>query len=183
MLFVTTAYGKRHRLKLGDSAPKWEELKGIDDKEHSLDQFEKAKLMVVVFAANNCPVAQLYEERISKVARDYKTKGVAVVAINSNKDESRSAMKKYAKQKKLGYIYLKDETQRVAKSFGALMTPEVFVFDGQRKLAYMGGIDDDRLLTGKPKRNYLRDAIDALLANKKPPKAETRAFGCTIRWK
>ena len=181
-LFASQSNAKRKALEIGDASPKWGELEATDNKNYTLESFKNSKLVVVIFSSNNCPVAQMYETRLSKLVEDYAEKGVALVAINSNADEDLKAMKSHAKKKKLKYVYVKDATQKVAKSFGARMTPEVFVLDQKRKVAYLGGIDDDRM-TGKPKEHYLREAIELLLAGKEPKNTKTKAFGCTIKWK
>jgi peroxiredoxin len=174
---------KRVKLEIGDSSPTWHKLKGIDDKEHSLAELNTADVIVVVFTCNDCPIAQSYVAQLSKLKEDFEKKEVLFVAINSSKNEDLVAMKGYAKKKKITYSYLHDDSQKVAKSFGALRTPEVFLLDRDRKIAYMGAIDDAAPLTGKPKHHYLRDAIQAVLAGNEPPKTTTRAIGCAIRWK
>ena len=181
-LFASQASAKRKALEVGNASPKWGGLEATDNKIYSLESFKDSKLVVVIFSSNNCPVAQLYETRLSKLAEDFAEKGVALVAINSNADEDLKAMKTHAKKKKFKYVYVKDKTQNVAKIFGARMTPEVFVLDQKREVAYMGGIDDDRM-TGKPKEHYLRKAIESLLAGKEPAKTKTKAYGCAIKWK
>lgn len=175
--------GKVAKLKIGDEVPAWKDLPGVDGKSHSFSDLEKSKVIAVVFTCNACPVAQAYVERLSKLAKDYGEKGVVVVAINPNKNEDLKAMTKYAKEKKIQFSYVRDESQRIAKGFGALRTPEVFVLNAKRKLIYHGAIDDDVKLQGKPKRQYLVDAIDAVLAGKQPKKTQTTAMGCAIRWK
>ena len=174
---------KRVNLEIGDNSPTWHDLKGIDDKAHSLAELHEADLIVVVFTCNDCPIAQSYVARLAKLNTDFENKDVTFVAINSNKDEDLGAMKEYARKKNITYPYLRDDRQKVAKTFGALRTPEVFLLDKNRKIAYMGAIDDAAPLTEKPKRHYLRDAIEAVLTGKEPPTTTTRAIGCAIRWK
>lgn len=183
ILLASSVFAKRVSLEIGMPSPKWEKLKGTDDKEHSLDTFNESKAIVVVFTSNYCHVSKLYQARFARLADDFREKKVAFVAINANKDEDLKAMQSYAKEKKIKYHYLRDETQKVAKSFGASLTPEVFLLDADRNVAYMGAVDDDRALSGKPKKHYLRDAIEAVLAAKEPPVSKSRAIGCTIRWK
>ena len=183
MLLTVPATAKRVKLKVGDPAPVWESLPGTDGAEHSLVKLKDAKAIVILFMSNECPVAQAYEERVSKLATDFAKQKVAVLAINPNKDETLGAMKRHAKQRKLAYAYLRDESQKVARSFGALRTPEVFLIDEKGKIVYMGAIDNDVKLNGKPTRDYLRNAIISLLAGKEIREDSTRAMGCTIRWK
>jgi len=173
------------KLKIGDAAPTWSGLKGVDDKQHGLGDYEKAKLVVVVFTCNMCPVAVAYEDRLVALQKDYEAKGVRVVAINSNSPkvqagDSFEKMKERAEEKHFNFPYLFDETQNVARQYGATCTPHVFVID-QGKVAYMGAIDDE-MKADKVKSPYLRDALDALLKGQKPPKEVTRQFGCSIKW-
>lgn len=170
-------------LKVGDQAPAWKDLAGTDDKQHSLKDLEKAKAVAVVFTCNTCPVAQAYEDRLNKLAADYKDKGVAVVAINVNKDPSNSldAMKQRAEKKGLSYSYLFDPSQQIARDFGATCTPHAFLLDGKRKVVYMGAIDDD-MNADSVRQRSLQDAIDAVLAGKAPTVAKTKQFGCGIHY-
>lgn len=170
-------------LKLGDAAPAWKDLAGTDDKQHSLKDLEKSKAVAVVFTCNTCPVAQAYEERLIKLANDYKDKGVAVVAINVNKDPSNSldAMKQRSEKKGLSYTYLFDPSQQIARDFGATCTPHAFLLDGKRKVVYMGAIDDD-MNADSVKQHNLQAAIDAVLAGKEPTVAKTKQFGCGIHY-
>ncbi len=173
-------------LEIGEQGPDFT-LAGIDGKIYSLGTFKDAKNIVVVFTCNHCPVAIAYEDRLIELAKSYKDKGVALVAINSNDadvspQDSFDKMLKRAKDKKLPYPYVFDADQSVAKGYDAKCTPHVFVLDKNRKLAYTGGVDDDQ----KPKRvkeRWLADALDALLAGNTPKEQKTAAFGCSIKWK
>lgn len=182
---ATTACGAA-KLKIGDAAPTWSGLTGVDDKQHSLPDYEKAKLVVVVFTCNHCPVAVAYQDRLIALQKDYGSKGVQVVAINPNSpkkqpQDSFEKMKDRASEKGFNFPYLLDATQSVAKDYGATCTPHVFVLDKDRKIAYMGAIDDS-MRAAKVKEPYLRSALDALLEGKKPPKAVTQQVGCSIKW-
>ncbi len=177
------ADAKRVKLKVGDAAPAWKEVTATDDKSYSLKSFEKAPAIVVLFMSTECPVAKSYEARLKQMVGKFEKPGVVFVAFNSNRGEDLPAMKKYAKANKSAYHYLRDESQKIAKSFGALRTPEVFLLGKDRKIAYMGGIDDDYRMSGKAKNKYLETAITEVLAGKKLTKTTTRAVGCTIRWK
>jgi peroxiredoxin len=184
-VLATTAAGAP-KLKIGDAAPTWSSLAGVDDKQHALPDYEKAKLVVVVFTCNHCPVAVAYQDRLIALQKDYESKGVQVVAINSNSPkkqppDSFDKMKERAKEKAFNFPYLFDETQNVAKDYGATCTPHVFVLDQNRKVAYMGAIDDS-MKADKVKEPFLRSALDALLQGKKPPKEVTNQFGCSIKW-
>lgn len=182
-------------LELGHSAPDFN-LPGVDGKNHKLADFAKAEVLVIVFTCNHCPTAQAYEQRIKKLAADYKTKGVAVVAISSNDpkavrldelgysdmNDSLEDMKIRARRMKFNFPYLYDgENQKVSRAYGPVSTPHVFVFDKARKLRFVGRIDDSE----KPQKVKVRDtrnAIDALLAGKEVPVKKTRTIGCSIKW-
>jgi peroxiredoxin len=169
-------------LKLGDPAPQWSGLQGTDGAKHSLADYAKAKVLVVVFTCNNCPVAKAYEDRLIALAKDYQPKGVQVVALDVNKNEDLEEMKDRAKEKEFNFPYLNDPSQDSARDHGATNTPHVFVFDSPRKLVYRGGIDDN-MEASDVKHSYLRDALDAILADKTPEKQETAHPGCSIKWK
>jgi peroxiredoxin len=175
------------RLKIGAEAPGFK-LPGVDGKEYSLDSFSDKKALIVIFSCNHCPYVQAYEERIKAIQNDYSDKGVAVAAINSNEDkgypeDSFENMKKRAREKKFNFPYLRDEEQAAAKAYRASHTPEIFLFDENRKLVYQGKIDDNWQYPDKVKTQYLRDAIDELLAGKEISVPETYSIGCTIKWK
>lgn len=169
-------------LAIGESAPSWKELPGVDDQPHSLDDLKDAKAIVVVFTCNSCPYAVDYEDRLIDLHRDYRDKQVAVIAINVNKipQDSFAAMKERAEEKGFSFPYLYDETQQIAKDFGATYTPEFFVLNADRKICYMGAMDDDS--QGKAvTKTYVRDALDAVLQGNMPTTQETPAVGCRIR--
>jgi len=167
-------------LKIGDAAPKWEGLAGVDEQEHSLADLKGKKAVAVVFTCNNCPVAVAYEDRLKEFAKDYQERGVAVVAINVNAGEDLAAMKERAKEKEFNFPYVYDESQETAKNYGATCTPHVFLLDKDRKVAYMGSIDDN---LDDPKEHFLRAAADAVLAGKAVEKNVTKQFGCGIKYK
>lgn len=170
-------------LKLGDTAPAWKELPGTDGKKHALADHSGKDLVVVVFTCNSCACSEEYEDRIIAFAKKYQDK-VALVAINVNTipDDRLDAMKKRAEKKKFPFEYLYDESQKLAKDYGATYTPEFFVLNKERRIAYMGAFDDKTNLPDV-KDKYLEPAIEALLKDEKPAKAETAARGCMIRWK
>jgi len=181
-------------LAVGSPAPDFK-LPGVDDHVYSLEDFAKAKVFVVVFTCNHCPTAQAYEDRIIKLHNDYKDKGVALVAISPNNPEavrldelgysdlsdSLEEMKIRAKDKKFPFPYLYDgETQKTIQAYGVQATPHVFIFDKDRKLRYVGRIDDAEV---KPvKVHNARDAIESLLAGKPVAVEKTRVFGCSTKW-
>jgi peroxiredoxin len=165
---------------IGDAAPAWKDLPGTDGKTHSLADLAETKVVVVVFACNSCDVATAYEDRIIALAKKYAGR-VAFVAINVNRKptDSMEKMKLRAEEKKFPYPYLFDETQQIAKNYGAAFTPEFFVLGPERKIIYMGGMDDNSIADAV-KTNYLEPAMEAALAGTKPAVAEAAAIGCRI---
>jgi peroxiredoxin len=174
---------KKHELALGDPAPAWKKLEGVDDKPHSLADLKKAKAVVVVFTCNECPVAKAYEDRLSALQKDYAEKGVAVIAINTNNSDAEKlpAMKERAKEKDFQFVYLDDSTQEISREYGATVTPHAFILDAKRRVVYRGAIDDE-MDESKVTKHYVRDALDDVLAGKKPQVAESKQFGCGIHY-
>ena len=170
-------------LDIGKPAPAWKELLGVDGKRHSLDDAKDAKLVVVVFACNHCPVVKAYERRFIRFVDDYREKGVEFVAISVSRQPSDQLPQMKARASDSGFIfaYLIDPTQKIARAYGATCTPHIFVLDQQRRVAYMGKIDD-HLDESKVTERFLRDAVDALLAGKQPEVTETRQVGCDIEF-
>jgi len=171
-------------VEIGQPGPAWKELPGIDGKSHSLEELKSAQLVVVLFIRNNCPIAQSYEERISAFVEKYKPLGVSVVAINvsSEQGESLKQMEMRAKDRKFAFPYLRDESQKVGQAYGATNTPQVFVLDQQRRIAYMGAIDDNNKAK-LVEEHFLVDAVTALLAGKPVDNPETLQRGCHIGYK
>ncbi|RMG04024.1 MAG: thioredoxin family protein [Planctomycetota bacterium] len=182
-LVLGVSCARAEGVKVGDPAPQWKGIIGIDDKEHSLAEYKDAKVVVVVFTCNHCPVARAYEDRLIALQKDYKDKGVQLVAINVNNlpADRLDQMKARAKEKGFNFPYLYDSSQKIGHAFGATVTPHVFVLDAKRKVAYIGAVDDN-MAPDKVKTPYLRNAIDALLAGKKPDPAQTKPFGCGIKY-
>lgn len=183
-------------LEIGATAPDFK-LQGTDGKTYSLASFKSANILVIIFTCNHCPTAQAYEERIIQITKDYKDKGVALVAISPNDpksvrldelgytdlSDSFEEMKIRAKQKGFNFPYLYDgATQAVSKLYGPVATPHVFIFDKQRKLRYQGRIDDVEKPSGTPKNQDTRNALNALVAGKEVPVATTKVFGCSVKW-
>ena len=171
-------------LSIGDKAPSWKSLPGTDDKDHSLDDLKNTKVVVVVFTCNSCPYAVDVEDRLIKLHKDFADKGVAVVAINVNKveEDKLPAMKEKAQKKKFPFVYLHDETQKIAKDYGAIFTPEFYVLDQNRKVAYMGSLDDSPDGKKEITKRFVHDAINAVLDGKTPPIPETVSIGCRVRY-
>jgi peroxiredoxin len=183
VVLATAAMGFGAKLKIGDKAPDWAGIIGTDDKEHALADYGKAKLIVLVFTCNHCPVAVVYEDRLVALQKDYEGKGVQVIAINVNNlpADKLEKMKERAEKKGFTFPYLYDSSQKSGRDYGATCTPHVFVLCKERKIAYMGAIDDNNNARDA-KVHFLRDALDALLAGKSPPKAITTQRGCGIKW-
>jgi peroxiredoxin len=181
-------------LAIGAAAPDFA-LPGVDGRTYSLKDFAGARYLVIVFTCNHCPTAQAYEQRIRRLHADYKDKGVALVAISPNDpkavrldelgytdlSDSFEEMKIRAKDRKYAFPYLYDgETQKASFAYGVLATPQVYIFDQERKLRYVGRIDDSDIkeVTSHDTRN----ALDALLAGHPVPVERTRVFGCSTKW-
>ncbi len=184
-------------LGLGEKAPDFS-LKGIDGLSYSLENFEDAEVLMIVFSANHCPTAQAYEERMKKLSADYKPEEMMMLAISSNYPEAVcleelgysdlgdtfEEMKIRAADKAYNYPYLYDgDTQEVALAYGAKATPHVFILDRERKLRYSGRIDEMEDPYQLPLKLDARNAIDALLEGKPVPVETTKAFGCSMKWK
>lgn len=170
-------------LQIGEPAPAWEDLDGVDGRKHSLSDLKDAKAVAVIFTCNSCPVAVAYEDRLIALTKDYQDKNLAVVAINVNNLEADRlpAMKERAKEEDFNFAYLYDPSQEIARQFGATVTPHAFVLDSERNVVYMGAIDDS-MKAAEVEKQYLRDAIDAVLAGNAPEPAKTKQFGCGIKY-
>jgi len=182
-------------LPLGSPAPDFH-LPGVDGRMYSLKDFADAKLLVVIFTAVHCPTAQAYEGRVKQLVLDYRPRGVAVVAINPNNpdavrldeqgytdlDDTFESMKLRAADRQFNYPFLDDgPAEVVARQYGPVATPHVFIFDAARRLRFRGRIDDSER-EDLVKNRDTRNALDALLAGREPPVTETMAFGCSIKW-
>ncbi|MCU0877879.1 MAG: thioredoxin family protein [Pirellulaceae bacterium] len=165
-------------LEIGAKAPTFKELPCVSGQECSLDAMKDAKAVVVCFTCNQCPVAVAYEDRFIEFQKKYADKGVKFVAINCNKNsENLEVMKARAEEKGFNFPYVYDASGKLATEYGARVTPHLFVLDGERKVAYVGAFDDSQ---SKPSKHYVADAVDAVLAGKKPATTNTKAVGCGI---
>ena len=176
-----------NKLKIDSAIPGFS-LTGVDGKTYDLNSFSDKKILIVIFSCNHCPYVQAYEDRIIALQKEFETKGMQIIAINSNDDvkypdDSFDEMKKRANAKGFNFPYLRDENQDVAKAFSATHTPQIFLFDKDRKLKYEGKIDDNWQEPDKVKSKYLRDAILEVLDEKEVSVPETFSIGCTIKWK
>jgi len=201
LLTLLTLFGQAAEnvtpIVIGSPAPDFK-LLGTDEQQHILADYAKADVLMVAFLSNHCPTSHAIEARLKKLLADYKGKGFQVVAINPNHpdglkpdelgyskyNDSFPEMKLYAKDAGFTFDYLYDgDTQGTAKAYGALATPHVFIFDMERKLRYQGRFDDSRFkdeatVTSPDARN----AVEALLAGKEVPVAETKPHGCSTKW-
>ncbi len=173
-------------LQVGDTAPDFS-LPGVDGQTYSLKGFSQKTVLVVVFSCNHCPYVQAYEDRLVAIQRDYRDRGVQLLAINSNDDRSYPEdnfdnMIARAKAKGFNFPYLRDGSQQVAHAYGATHTPQLFVFDAHRRLRYTGKIDDNWQRPEAVRRRYLQEALDELLKGREPAEPTTHAIGCTIKW-
>ena len=173
-------------LQLGEGAPDFS-LPATDGKTYSLADFADSPILVIAFSCNHCPYVVGSEDRMIDFARDYQSKGVQFVAINSNSvntyaDDSFEHMVERAKTKNFPFPYLRDESQDVARAYGALRTPHYFVFDANRQLKYTGRMDDNPRTPGAQTTHELRDAIDDLLANREVQTPLTNPIGCNVKW-
>ncbi len=171
---------------LGDKAPDFN-LKGVDGRFNSLSDYDDKKVIVVFFTCNHCPYVQAYEGRLIALQEEFKDRGVTFIGINSNDstnytEDSFENMIKRSKDKGFNFYYLRDESQEVAHAYGATHTPQIFVFDKDRKLQYTGKIDDNWREPERVTERYLRDAIISLIEGKRIENPETYAIGCTIKW-
>lgn len=182
-------------LAIGAQAPDFQ-LPGTDGKMYSLKSFASAKVLAIIFTCNHCPTAQAYEDRIIALTKDYKAKGVAVVAVSPNDPkavaldelgysdmgDSFEEMKIRVKEKGYNFPYLYDgDTEIMSRAYGPVATPHVFIFDQNRKLQYVGRLDGSEK-PGSANAEDTRNALDALLANKPVAVPVTKTFGCSIKW-
>lgn len=169
-------------LRIGDKAPVWNALPSASGKTLSLDDFADAKVIVLAFTCNSCPYAIDVEDRLIGLHRKYAAKSVALVAVNVNTidDDALPAMKDKATERGFEFEYLYDQSQQIAKDYGAKYTPEFFVIGPDRNVAYMGSMDDSPDGTMISKR-YVEQAIKACLDGDTPSVQETVPIGCRIR--
>jgi peroxiredoxin len=176
------------KLQIGDSFIDFT-LPATDGQNYRASEvLSTAQALVVVFTCNHCPYVLAWEERLMQIAHDYAAQGVSMLAINANDvvkypDDSFENMKKRAEQKHYMFSYLWDESQEVAHAYGAERTPELFIFDAAGKLRYHGALDDNYMDEQAVKHHYARKALDAILAGQEVAIAETRAVGCTVKYR
>lgn len=170
--------------EVGDKATDFK-LKNVDGKMVSLADFKEAKGFIIIFDCNTCPYSKAYNERIIDLNEKYAAKGFPVITINANdgSGDSYEDMVRIANKKKYKFPYLYDETQTIAKTYGATNTPHVFVLNRDLKVSYIGAIDDNARNAESASKKYVENAVDALLTGKSVPVTKTKAVGCGIRWR
>ncbi len=173
-------------LTLATEAPPFD-LPGVDGRNHALEDYADAAVLAVVWTCNHCPYVQAWEGRMKQIQADFADRGFRMVAISSNDAEaypqdSFDEMRRRAEAQSFNFDYLYDADQSVGKAYGAERTPEVFLFDSERRLRYHGAVDDSRDDRSVSQR-YLRDAIAAVLAGREADPDETPAVGCSVKWR
>jgi len=192
LVFGATAFKQTETpgYQIGDVATDFN-LRNVDGKMVKLADFKKAKGFIVVFTCNHCPFSQAYEQRIINLHNKFAAKGYPVIAINPNDakrepEDSYAKMQELAKAKKYPFVYLHDETQQIAKTYGATRTPHVYVVQKTKvgnTVQYIGAIDDNYEDEKQAKEKHVELAVNALLNGKAVAKTNTKAIGCTIKWK
>ena len=189
-LMMVLISGKPLKYEIGDVVADFR-LKNVDGKMVALSDYAEAKGAIVIFDCNTCPYSRAYNDRIIGLNKKYSEKGFPVITINPNDPQMSPGdafdeMVSQAKRKKYDFPYLVDESQAVARSFGATNTPHVFVLQKQGsdfKVAYIGTIDNNSRDASAASKKYVEDAVDALLAGQAVPTKSTKAIGCSIKWK
>ena len=163
------------------------DLLNIDGKKISLNEIKGDKGTLVIFSSNTCPWVIRWEDRYVKLAEQYNSKGISMVAINSNsarfnESESLEKMKQHSNEKYYNFPYVQDKDSKLAKLFGATKTPHVYLFNSNNELVYKGAIDDNAKNAKKVKESYLFNAIDEMLNGEQISKSESKALGCSIKF-
>ncbi|MEE3037004.1 MAG: thioredoxin family protein [Bacteroidota bacterium] len=188
-LFVADiGYAQRFpTIKIGDECPSPSlQMTSVDNRSYQLDDHFKQNGLLIVFTSNTCPFVVAWEDRYKLVETICKENGIDMLYINSNHkkrldDDSFEAMQAHAKSMDYQFPYLLDEKSQLANAFGAKTTPHIFLFNAQKKLVYMGAIDDNYTSAREVTEFYLKDAIESLVFSKPIQNAETKAVGCSIK--
>lgn len=174
-----TAPGTAPTLVLGDKAPDFQ-LSATGGRSYSLASFRERPFLVVIFSSNHCPYVAAWEDRIVAIGREFGDRGVAFLAISPSDGAEETQQR--AREEAYPFPYLADPAQSTARAYGATRTPEVFVFDQDRTLRYHGAVDSD-FEESSGMENYLRDALDSLLAAQRVLQSETPLLGCKITYR
>lgn len=163
-------------------------LPGTDERTHALTDYAAKTALVLIFSCNHCPYVQAWEERMIQLQHDYAAEGVQFLAIHPNDAQKYPAdnfanMQRRVTEKGFPFPFLHDTTQEIARAYGAVRTPEIFLFDQEHTLRYHGAIDDNYDQPDAVEQPYLRNALDAILSGRTPQPTETPPVGCTIKWK
>jgi peroxiredoxin len=172
---------------LGSNCPDFE-LPSVEGKTVGLSEFAEQKVFVAMFLCNHCPYVQAVEERVLQLAREYSGASVAFVGICSNDptdhpEDSPTALLQRWRERHYPFPYLIDDSQDVAKAFGAVCTPDFFVYGPKRQLLYRGRLDDSWRRPEKVSRREMKEAIDAVLADRSVLTEQNPSMGCSIKWK
>ncbi len=184
LTFSTTLWAvnflEKKAVKLGQVVPDFK-LQDTSGKEHRLSGY-RGKPVMIHFWSADCPFVMRYEEQLQEIANDYSKRGVVILAIDSNANETVSHIKEIAGKRKENYSILIDPSNQVADQFGAITTPHVFIIDKEGKLIYEGAVDDQGWSEDNPvKKRYVREALDAYLSGVPIPNPKTKSVGCTIK--
>lgn len=163
-------------------------LPATDGNTYSPSDFEDKGVLVIIFMCNHCPYVKGVIDRLIAIQADYEDKDVQLVGINANDaedypEDSFDSMKEWVQEIGINFVYLRDESQEVAKAYQAQCTPDIYVFDKARKLVYHGRVDDNWQEPDKVTQKDLRSALDAILAGKPVPEPQHPSMGCSIKWK
>lgn len=178
--FLITGMVQDEGLNIGDKAPDFS-LQNVDGTMISLTNYRDAKGFIVIFACNNCPYAQAYQERIASLHTSFSNQGFPFIAINTS--DTMEEIVARATEKKYPFPYLHDETQDITRAFGATKTPHAFVLKKDKTVAYIGAIDNNYKNAAGVDQHYVKDAVEALLENREVPVKTTKSIGCSIKWK
>lgn len=176
------------KIELGSKAIDFNLVNAIDGKKYSLASFADKKALVIMFICVHCPYVQAIEDRLVQLRKDFEKHSVQLVGICANDptdypEDSPENLKKHALEKNYGFPYLVDETQEVAKAYDAVCTPDIYLYDQNRQLAYHGRLDDNWKDASKVKKQDLKEAISAILEGQSPAEPQFSSMGCSIKWK
>lgn len=175
-------------MPLGTTAPNFDLVDARDNRRFSLNDVNAEKGLLIIFGCNHCPYVQHILPRLNEIAGEYQQRGISTLMINSNDsatypEDSFEKMQELSEEINLALPYLHDETQEVARAYGAVCTPDIFLFDSEYKLVYRGQFDDSRPGKGEPTGSSLKNALDALIAGEPIIGEQKPSIGCGIKWK